>query len=124
MVRRRILAAVLPAGLVLALSIILPRAGGSGGSSGPGQAGPGTPNRGYPQQVLVSLRQQCLAMPGTKENFCDCAVARVQEKYSYAEFQKLDTEAAERAGLDASFACGEAPVLGGIRATIVVQDSR
>src|SRR6266508_3584810 len=69
-VRRRILAAVLLTAVVIGLTVLLPRTQSPQGESG-------TSPRGYPAPVLLQLQQQCLVMPGTKESFCDCAVARL-----------------------------------------------
>jgi len=87
MTTKAVLAAVAAAG-ALAL-------GGCGGDDGDGND--------YPQSAVDNFTRSC-EQQGASRAACSCSIERIQDRYTFAEFQKIDEDAGTGRSLPAAIA--------------------
>ncbi len=46
----------------------------------------------YPVSIKKNFMKGCLSSPATNEKICDCMFDKIQKKYTYKEFLKIDKQ--------------------------------
>jgi hypothetical protein len=57
-------------------------------------AGGGAKGEPYPQEARRTFLQACDAQEGASRAACECALERIEERYSFEEFRRIDAAAA------------------------------
>ena len=43
----------------------------------------------YPESAVKEFMNKCVAPKGVNQNYCECIITKIQEKYSYEEYMQL-----------------------------------